>query len=780
MELTGLHRTGRLIPVELILAARRGQSEHAVLVCLVRQLPTHPGDVLSIGLRVAVTEPFISSPTWADAAPRVLQGICEELDCDVGEFWVADRAANALRLEHDWHRARAQLDLFATRRRDVQIARGKGLLGMAWKTGEPYWAVDLIKDRRLGPSDTVADSRLRSGGAFAIRHGPDIVGVLALFTRRRTRIDRFKLERLDELARDLGGLIERKRSEEAMRASGQRVRAVLDHVVDGLITFDENGRIESFNPSAQSLFGYALNDVNGRELALLIAETYRKEFLAEMRSILRPGRRQAGSVAYETRGRRKDGSEFPMEFSINQVRLGDGRLFIGLLRDITERKAQTEALEYRALHDSLTELPNRTFFTDRLKQSLLAGERESQPRALLVVDLDGFKQVNDALGHDQGDRVLQEAAWRLRRVLRKADTVARIGGDEFAVLPAGATDTSRAILIAEKILEAFEPPFRLGEHSVDVGSSIGISIYPEHGEDTAALSRTADIAMYVAKRSRSGYSVYTTGASAEQSVAPPLIATLGSAIDQIELLLHYQPIVDLRTGVPQAVEALVRWGHPSHGLLLPNEFVPAAEQTELIHPLTAWVLNEALRQTHAWHAAGIKLDVAVNLSGRNLLDPDLPETIRRLLQTWSISPEHLILEITERTTLATRDFSALRLLHDLGVRLAIDDFGTGYSSLTYLRNLPLFEVKIDRSFVTDMVTNQDDATIVRSTIDLGHRMGLKVVAEGVNTPEIAEALGTLNCDYLQGYFIARPMAGSDITAWVQELRSRLGQRSLHE
>jgi diguanylate cyclase (GGDEF)-like protein/PAS domain S-box-containing protein len=776
IELTAADRSGRAFPIELILASRPGTGEQVTLVSLVRELTPPNGGVLPSSLRVAVTEPLATTPTWAEAAPRVIQGICDELGWDVGEFWLVDRAADVLRREHGWHRSSPELDRFTTLRGETTIVRGRGLVGLVWKTGIPYWAADLRRDSKVSPAELVGGAKLRSGGAFAVRQGTEIVGVLAFFSRRRIRLDRFRLERLDELARDLGDLIQRKRSEEAMRASGQRIRAVLDNVVDGLITFDDSGRIESFNPAAQRLFGYEADEVIGQDLKLLIAESHQAEFLAQLRSTLRPGKRYASAAAYETQGRRKDGAGFPLEFSMNQVRLGNGRLYIGLLRDITERKALTEALEYRALHDSLTGLPNRTFLVDRLEQTLLVAQRERQPRALLVLDLNGFKQVNDTLGHDEGDRVLQEVARRLRRVLRKADTVGRLGGDEFAVLTAGATDASRAVLVAEKLLEALEPPFQLGEHAVDIGTSIGIAIYPEHGEDAATLARHADIAMYVAKRARSGYSVYAPEQVSYPPVRPPLIAALGAAIDQLELLLHYQPIVDLRTGLPDSVEALVRWGHPRHGLLLPNDFVPAAEQTELIHPLTRWVLNEALKQGHAWHAAGVDLAVAVNLSARNLLDPELADTIRGLLQAWSIPPDKLILEITERITLTDRDFEALRLLHGLGVRLAVDDFGTGYSTLTYLRNLPLSEVKIDRSFVTDMITNQDDAAIVQSTIDLGHRMGIKVVAEGVNNVQTAEALAELDCDYLQGFFVGRPMAGAEVAAWLEGLKHQLGQR----
>jgi diguanylate cyclase len=442
------------------------------------------------------------------------------------------------------------------------------------------------------------------------------------------------------------------------------------------------------------------------------------------------------------------------------------------LRDVSERKAETEALQYRALHDPLTGLPNRTFLGERLEETIRAGEREMKPCAVLLMDLDGFKSVNDTLGHEAGDRLLQQVSERMRSVLRKADTVARYGGDEFAVVPWGATDVARAALIAEKILQAVNKPFSIDDQPVDITLSIGIAVFPQHAEDSDALIRRADVAMFAAKRARSGYSVYSADQEGgENGDRVPLIGKLRYAIDQFELLLHYQPIVSPVDGRPTKVEALVRWGHPSHGLLPPDDFIPSAEQTDLIKPLTAWVLNEALGQVHAWSKAGIDIGISVNLSARNLLDDELPDAVVQLLRTWQVAPEKLSLEITERTIIALEAEETLRRLHEIGVLISVDDFGTGYSSLTYLKRLPVREIKIDKSFVVDMATNWDGAAIVKSTIDLGHNLGLTVVAEGVEDEKTVELLREYGCDLVQGFHISRPAAPGPLGPW---LRTRAG------
>jgi diguanylate cyclase (GGDEF)-like protein len=500
----------------------------------------------------------------------------------------------------------------------------------------------------------------------------------------------------------------------------------------------------------------------------------RSEVKPQLRSYLRAQQALFEMGSHETTGLRKDGATFPLEFNVGW--LGPQRLVIGSLRDVSERKAETEALQYQALHDSLTGLANRTFLQERLEETIRAGERDMKPCAVLLMDLDGFKSVNDSLGHSAGDRLLQQVGERMRRVLRKADTIARYGGDEFAVVPWGATDVTRAVLIAEKILNAMDQPFMIDEQSISVSLSIGIAAFPQHADDAVTLIRRADVAMYTAKRARSGFSVYSVDQEGgENGDGVPLVGKLRYAIDQFELVLHYQPIVSADDGKPMKVEALVRWGHPVHGLLPPDDFIPAAEQTNLIRPLTAWVLNEALGQVHAWSKAGIEVGVSVNLSARNLLDTELPEAVEQLLRTWQVPPEKLSLEITEGTIIASEAEGTLQRLHETGVQISVDDFGTGYSSLTYLKRLPVREIKIDKSFVLDMATNRDGAAIVRSTIDLGHSLGLTVVAEGVEDEATAAMLREYGCDFLQGFHISRPAAPGPLGPW---LRTRTGTSAM--
>jgi diguanylate cyclase (GGDEF)-like protein/PAS domain S-box-containing protein len=720
------------------------------------------------GVQFAVTRPLANAATWAEAVPQVLQGICEALGWAAGEFWRVDRDANVLRWESGWYRPSNDFGAFEAAGRDLIFARGVGLLGRVWGTGRASF--DDLAAEESPRAWHASRAGLHAEFAFAVTNGRKVTGVIALFSHDRRSLDRAILRVMADIGSQIGQFIERRRAEEELRRSGERIRAILDNVADGIITIDERLVVRSYNPAAERLFGYAADEVIGKDFVRLIAEPYRREVKPQLRAYLRAQQGLFEMGSHETSGLRKDGATFPMEFNVGW--LGPQRLVIGSLRDVSERKAETEALQYRALHDPLTGLPNRTFLRERLEETISAGEREMKPCAVLLMDLDGFKSVNDTLGHQAGDRLLQQVSQRMRGVVRKADTIARYGGDEFAIVPWGATDVPRAVLIAEKILQAVDKPFTIDDQPLAVNMSIGIAVSPQHADDADDLIRRADVAMYAAKRARSGFSVYSADQDGgEGDGRVPLIGKLRYAIDQFELVLHYQPIVSALDGQLLKVEALVRWGHPSHGLLPPDDFIPSAEQSNLIKPLTAWVLNEALGQVHAWSKAGIDVGVAVNLSARNLLDDELPEAVAELLGTWQVAPEKLSLEITERSMLATEADETLRRLHEIGVRISVDDFGTGYSSLTYLKRLPVQEIKIDKSFVIDMAENRDGAAIVRSTIDLGHNLGLKVVAEGVEDEKTVELLREYGCDFIQGFHISRPAAAGLLGPW---LRSRVG------
>jgi diguanylate cyclase (GGDEF)-like protein len=432
---------------------------------------------------------------------------------------------------------------------------------------------------------------------------------------------------------------------------------------------------------------------------------------------------------------------------------------------------------HQALHDALTGLPNRTLFLDRTAHALLGARRSGEGVCVLLMDLDRFKEVNDTLGHHIGDRLLEQVGERLRTELRASDTVARLGGDEFAVLIPGLSDPDMALSFAAKLRAALDEPFVLDDRiQTHAEASVGIALYPEHGTTADELVQHADVAMYAAKYAHSGAAVYDRDDDQSSPERLALIGELRGAIGRDDLVLHYQPKVDIDApgDAALAVEALVRWEHPVHGLVPPAEFIPLAEHTGLMRPLTLWVLETALRQLCTWRAEGLDLAVAVNLSAANLADAELPRDVEALLERYGIASDHLTLEITESTAMAdpTRAVAVLQRLSEIGVGLAIDDYGTGYSSLAYLKSLPVTELKIDRSFVMRMSSDAGDAVIVRSTIELGHNLGLRVVAEGVEDVRTLASLKRNGCDFVQGFEISRPLIASAVPAWFESWRGR--------
>lgn len=436
-------------------------------------------------------------------------------------------------------------------------------------------------------------------------------------------------------------------------------------------------------------------------------------------------------------------------------------------------------LEFLALHDTLTHLPNRALLHDRLRQSILAATRENKALSVLMIDLDHFKEVNDSLGHNTGDVLLQEVAHRLRAQLRGVDTVARVGGDEFAVLLPN-TDGRGAVLVAQKLLHALEPACTIDGNVLEIGGSIGIASFPDHAHDTTLLMRCADVAMYSAKRERNGFAVYQSEDDKHTPTRLSLIGDLRRAIERGELELYYQPKVTLDTGITEGFEALARWRHPVHGFVPPDQFIPLAEQTGLIRPLSLWVLDAALAQCALLQRQHPAMTMAVNLSVRNLQDLDLPHQVFTLLDKWHVEPASLILEITESAVMAEAPHAehALTALHEMGVQISIDDFGTGYSSLGHLRRFPIDEVKIDRSFIMDMIAHNDSGIIVRSVIDLAHKLGLKVTGEGVETEHVLALLRDLDCDRVQGYHFSRPMPAEEIAAWLARDIPQLPPRTI--
>jgi diguanylate cyclase len=437
-----------------------------------------------------------------------------------------------------------------------------------------------------------------------------------------------------------------------------------------------------------------------------------------------------------------------------------------------ERHIANQRVAYLAYHDSLTDLPNRALFLDRLQQAVLRSNRDDKGLAVLLIDLDGFKEVNDALGHHAGDIVLQEVAMRLRGALRASDTVARLGGDEFAVL-LPATDMNRAELAARKVLHDLQHPFVAESQPLMVSASIGIAGVPWHATTSDEVLQRADAAMYLAKNDKSGYVVYNPNRDPRAAGRVSLSTSIRQALDNRQFELDYQPIVSIATNEVLAIESLVRWNHPELGRLLPDDFMRVAEHTGLVNPLTTFVIERALTE---WPATvrPPSCGIALNISPRSLHHAAFATRLREMLEIFNVTPKALVLEITENIVMADPDgaIRCLDELHEMGIRLVIDDFGKGYSSLSYLRRLPVDEIKIDRGFTIGLADGEDD-TLVKCMIDLAHNLGLRVIAEGVESEAVLHQLAELKCDAVQGYHILKPSSAADTLAWLRQRTQKI-------
>jgi len=532
-----------------------------------------------------------------------------------------------------------------------------------------------------------------------------------------------------------------------------------------IYTFNANtlNFIEASVGACQNL-GYSMN-----ELKQLTPVDIKPEFTVErfeaMLEPLRKGKQQ--TITFETEHQRKDGSRYSVEVRLQLSSLEGPPIYIAIIQDISERKLYIADLEHKALYDTLTDLPNRALLHDRLKHSLKVASRDTLTLAVVIVDVARLGEVNDLLGHQSGDIVMQDVAYRLRNELRESDTVARLAGDEFVLVLSG-VDSKQIGTVADKIQLLFEQPLVVNDVFLEIEVAIGIALYPNHGDDPDLLLQHADIAMRIAKSDATGYSIYTPEDDPFSLQRLKLHGEIRQAISENEFVLYYQPKIDIKSNRIISVEALARWPHPENGIIAPNDFIPMIEQSGLIRPFTFWVLKQAIEQCKHWANQGIDINIAVNLSTRNLLDPELPGKIFNLLELYNVNPACLTLEITESAVM-TRPEHALKILTQLnkmGLKLSIDDFGTGYSSLASLKKLPVTELKIDQSFVFGLTTNQDDAIIVRSTIDLAHNLGIHAVAEGVESQAALDQLALLNCDIAQGYLMGRPMPIEELNDWL--------------
>lgn len=570
-----------------------------------------------------------------------------------------------------------------------------------------------------------------------------------------------RVYRVTGIAEDI---TERKRAEEQLHLQS----TALNSAANAVVITNSKGRILWVNPAFFRNSGYTFEEAVGQTLRLLKSGLQPPSFYDHLWKTILSGDVWQGEII----NRRKDGSFYTEEMTITPVTDERGRIshFIAIKQDVTQRKKAEETVQHMAFYDPLTDLPNRNNLIDRIHRAIRAEDGGGHPIGLILIDLDRFKEVNETLGHLRGDTLLKELGLRLQSVLFEPDVVAHLGADLFAVLLPKLAKAEDIHLVIEKIQKLLLSPFSIDSLPVAVEASVGVALYPEHARTSEELLRRADIAMHAAKESGSGHALYDPTLDKHHPQRLALMAELRQAIEQNHLLLHYQPKVSIRDKKTVGAEALVRWNHPQQGMIPPDEFIGPAERTGLIHPMTYWLLRTAIQQCREWRRAGVEIVVSANLSARNLLDPKLPGTVVELLRDGEVAPEFIQFEITE-SAIMTDPAHAQKMmfnLRDIGIRFSIDDFGIGYSSLKYLQKLPVDQIKVDKSFVMHMTQNIGDAKIVRSTIDLAHNLGLRVVAEGVESENILNRLDEMNCDLAQGYFFTKPLSGEALIRWLSE------------
>ncbi|HJV54078.1 MAG TPA: EAL domain-containing protein [Noviherbaspirillum sp.] len=609
-----------------------------------------------------------------------------------------------------------------------------------------------------------------SHAVLRLRDGGNTIGLFSLYAYEPDCFDPAQLRLLDEMAEDLSfalANIEREAQRRKVEDNLRKLSRAVEQSASAVMITDRNGVIEYVNPWFTRINGYTAEEVIGKKPQLLRSDETHPETHKRMWDTLKSGKEWTG----ELHNTKKNGELYWCLETISPLKNEAGEIthYVAVTEDISERKQNEQTIRHLAFHDPLTGLPNRRLFNDRLQQAIVALQRRGNAFALMLLDLDRFKTVNDTLGHDIGDALLKAVAARLSACVRQGDTLARMGGDEFALLSFDVGQPEDTAHIAGKLVDAFREPFHLYGHELYMTASVGVTLYPADATDGDALIRNADIALYRAKDcGRNNFQFFTEDMNVAIMQRLQLENSMRWAIERGEFQLYFQPQVDIVSGRIRGTEALIRWSHPELGMVSPAKFIPLAEETGMIAQIGEWVLRTACAQAKAWQRAGAPMRVAVNLSARQFLQGDLADTIEGVLREQQLPPSLLEVELTEGVLMEDTSQTAAILdrLHRMGVQISIDDFGTGYSSLSYLKRLPIHVLKIDQSFVRDIHTDPDDRAIVTAVIALAHSMKLEVVAEGVETREQLSFLREYGCDVMQGYLFSKPVPGDAVLAML--------------
>ena len=710
--------------------------------------------------------------TFEEAAAHVIADVVETTGWSVGHLYTADDTGEQMLPTTLWSlRDPEAAREFRQITEATPLANGEGLPGRVQATGRPAWIVDVTQDPNFPRARAATDIGVRAAFGFPVAAGARVVAVLEFFATEPVEPDEAMLEVMAHIGTQLAQVVERTAAQEALRTSEAHTRLIIETAGDAFIAIDADSTVLEWNQAAERIFGWSRDEILGRTLPETIIPEHQRD--AHLRGLERFHATGHGAVIgrrIEITGRRRDGTELPVELTPWAVGTGDNVRFNAFVADITKRKEFERQLRHQALHDTLTGLPNRALLLDRLGHALARGRRERLLTAVLFIDLDRFKTINDTYGHDGGDRLLLAVAERLRAALRPSDTVARLGGDEFVVVCEALGNRHEAVAIAERLIGAMRAPVTLQGTAVVVSASVGLAVTEGDTHDPEQLLGDADLAMYRAKERRTGvYELFDESMRLRLAERLSIETALRAAIPRGELTTHYQPIVSLADGRWTAFEALARWCHPERGMVPPSEFIPVAEETGLIADLGGHIMRVACAQLASWmgaHPQFADATMAINVSVHQIEQDDFVESVATLLARLRCSARHLVLEITESAVMKDEALMVSRLaeLRELGVGLAIDDFGTGYSSLGRLSRLPVDSLKVDRSLVAEIDASTTGEALVSAAIAVAHSLGLRVVAEGVETPSQRDALAALGCDAAQGYLLGPPVAAEEIDA----------------
>ncbi len=724
------------------------------------------------------------APDFQTALSRVMRQICLATGWVFAEAWVLNPAGTHLVCSEAWY---AQSDYspvdgdytfsapyympFREASRNIRFAPGEDLPGKVWVSRQPEWVTNVFRTAVPGSRWLAGIAAgLETGLAVPILVQGEVAAVMIFFMRQVCLQDARLVGVITAIAAQLSPLLHLKQTAEALHRAEQKYRDMFESAIEGIFQTTPSGQYITANSMLAKILGYD----SASELIAMVTNI--RQLYVD------PDRRDAFVALFQDRDTlthfesqvyRKDGSLIWITENAQVRRDATGQIlrFEGSVEDITARRHADATLRHQAFHDSLTGLPNRMLFNDRLQLAIANAHRNSQPLAVMFLDLDRFKNINDTLGHAIGDLLLQTVAQRVAACLRESDTISRWGGDEFTVILPQITGPEDATKAAQRILESLRPAFHLDSNELYISGSMGIALYPRHGEDAQTLLKHADAALYhVKEQGRNAYQVYTPELSSKATERLLLESNLHHALARGELVIFYQPQVNISTWEVTAMEALVRWQHPSLGTIAPNVFIPLAEEAGLIGAIDEWVIRTACAQYKSWQTLGTAPHrLVVNLSARRFQQPQLVPTIARILADVAVAPQCLEIEITETTAMQNVDFTTAMLhdLHEMGVHISLDDFGTGYSSLSYLKKFPLHTIKIDQSFVQELPLNSNDVAIARSVIALGQGLNLNVVAEGVETIEQLECLQSLHCDGMQGYLFSEAVPPEAATQFLR-------------